>query len=103
MNIDEERKAFEIACPLPEGVRIENPDYHNAYKEMQFGIWCKAKAHAAEMAKVEVSISETLMSGWMVYLISKQGTFDGVIASDFGNKFDAKTWAIGNGYRVIEE
>lgn len=70
MNIEEERKAFEAAV-LPSGV-FAAVTWHGDHYSMPgapcmtqdlFTVWCKAKAHAEEMAK---TVARAEASGYRV-------------------------------------
>lgn len=106
MNVEEERKAFEKTCPMPEGVNITNAEYFKMYRDAQFEIWVKAKEHATEMAKTQVVIkmkgprSEPSSYPWIVKTVS--GPCPGVL-EDFRTEEDAVEWATNCGYRRVTE
>lgn len=117
MNIEEERKAFEKALPIPDGVTwyptrsryFAQPPATNAFAShatAQFVAWLAAKRHAAEMAKPTVRIKpKSVFSApsnypFVVSLFEGE-TFNGVL-EDFSTKEGAIEWANRNGYRVIE-
>lgn len=112
MNIEEERKAFELnGFPSPliaiwltfaEGVYIplrEKQSIHSQkladHCNKLFPVWLAAKAHAAEMAKPTCEVYH-LTTGWAVDPICRDH-YEG-----FASKEEAIQWAKDNGYRVIE-
>lgn len=97
MNIEEERKAFEKACHMPEGVSISNPEYFKLYRDAQFEIWIKAKEHAAEMVKPIANIIKHIDGGhYWTSCIEMDA------AGPFSSRQLAIQSAIESGYRVIE-
>jgi len=108
MNIDAERKAFEAAIPLKQGLVWYAS--HGAYMAFapaknshanqangEFASWLKAKLHAAEMAKPVASIRKRKdHHQWAVYVPTSLTA----AAFDFPHKEDAIKWAVDRGYRV---
>lgn len=104
MNIEEERKAFEEAFCMVDISKLPNGEYSNSGVYWAFVGWCKAKEHAAKMAKPTVKI---MVSGQVAalypYVVS---LFDGEsfcgVLEDFRTVKEAKEWAFAAGYRVVE-
>jgi len=115
MNIEEERKAFEVVCKqkgistfrtnvammFVKGKRMGVGEYFEpAYTVFEF--WIQAKQHAEEMAKPEV----TLVGGfgcWSLGWCDNQGEMHARSVPFTCSQEEAKVWALHNGYRVIEE
>lgn len=112
MNIEEERKAFEKAIPLKEGL-VWYPS-HGSYMAWlpalnahanrangEFASWLKAKLHAQEMAKPVAEIYERMDDR---YWAVKEGTRNNICenGSTFVCYADAHKLAVERGYRVIE-
>lgn len=119
MNLEEERKAFEAALPVPTGVTWYPT--HNRYfaKEpvtnafanhanAQFVAWLAAKKHAAEMTKQAAELAKPavyikLGTGTYPWLVRHfDGPFAGHNIEAFPTAKKAKDWAIKAGYRVVE-
>jgi hypothetical protein len=98
MNIEEERKAFEIdqvkrhpSCDLRRWAEA----YRSNIVEAAFQSWLAAKEHAAEMAKPTATVKQSIQTGWWVY-------YDVYQRGEFKSKEAAEKWLNDRGYRVIE-
>lgn len=116
MNIEEERKAFEKFgfpsplipvwlkftdggyTPLPEKQSIHSQKLSDHCNKL-FILWLGAKEHAAEMAKPECVVFETIGGNFTVQTYDNKGTQN---IRDFASQAGAIQWAKDNGYRVIE-
>lgn len=89
MDIEEERKAFDIY----EEEQLKKDQWW-MYGFDAFEVWLAAKVHAAEMAK-PVRIASDYTDQWFAFQPSWKGPV-------FASESDAIQWAKDNGYRVIE-
>jgi hypothetical protein len=101
MNLEQERKAFEVfyekeatsAYSEPD-LGFKDGDYRCAIASRAFKVWLAAKAHAVEMAKPTCEVYH-LTTGWAVDPICREH-YEG-----FASKEKAIEWAVENGYRVV--
>lgn len=104
MNIEEERKAFELILESEIGLssrRLVSGDYQSFGAAIGFQSWLAAKAHAEEMAKPVVECWQAMSDEWRVVY---PGTHNDVFPDKrFATEAEATKRLELGGYRVVGE
>jgi len=113
MNIDEERKAFEAAFPLPEEVCWQTYGSDGYFcpidfalgdmVQEKFDVWLAAKEHAKERAKPQATLVKYLRGTFVVSYWNDEPPACQCHTGEFYTREEAITWAEEKGFRVVNK